>query len=134
MYCILFIFDLKIHDSNEIYMFCFLLLCICVNLDWFDWKTFVRNMKSAKINTNTFFFCFKISNSLKDKFPQNATKTPFAKIITAKIYNNKVHLGSCRWSDESKKSERQVVLEYSMGLLSGLVYSSFCATEQYSEK
>lgn len=106
---ILFIFDPKMHDSNEIYMFCFSFMCFCVNLDWLDHKTFARNVKSAK----------NLSKINSHKCDQN---TICKKKSHEKIYCNKVHLTSGRGSDESKKFKRQMVLKYSMGLPSGLLH------------
>ena len=51
--------------------------------------------------------------------------------ITAKIYNNKEYLGSSRGSGQPRKSKRQVVLEYSMGLLSGLLHDAKPFTLSY---
>ena len=94
LYCISFIFDLKMHDSNEIYLFCFCSMCFFVNLVWFDWIAFAKKMKSTKINTHI-FFCSQSIEFVKNKFPQNPRKTPFAK-------------------KKKENSKGQVLLEYSI--------------------
>ena len=47
-YCILVTFDVKVHDSNEIYTFTFLLFCCCLHLEQIDQRNFLRNLKFAK--------------------------------------------------------------------------------------
>ena len=57
---------------------------ICLHLDWFESKIYLK-IKLAKY----LHFLLKYGGC-KNKYPQNMTKTPFTKLITSKMFNNKV--------------------------------------------